>query len=365
MSEIQFVAYDPQKILDDGMKAFEEALGIYVYPGDERRIFLEQLLQIVVGIKSDINESAKQNLLRYSSGQYLDALGEFWNVSRLAAQKAKIKMQFTLSTTLPTSTFISKGTRVTPDGTLYYATAADLIIPAGTVTGEVVAESTEGGQKYNGFAPGKITTIVDPMGFVATAQNLTESAGGTDIEDDERYRARIRLAPESISTAGPRGAYEFWAKSADPEISSISVTSPAPGEVLVCVLLQGGEIPTQEIISKVQAALSDERRRPLTDHVTVQAPTQVDYDAILTYYVAFADQTKESIIRTAVENAVLAYTEWQRAELGRAINPDQLRKLILDAGAYRAVLTAPEFTELSQTQVAKLNIKTITYGGLA
>ncbi len=364
MSDIIFVDYDPQKILDDAVKAIEAALGVNLYPGDERRIYLEQLLPIIVGLKSDINESAKQNLLRYATGEKLDALGEFWNVTRLAAQKAETVMKFTLSTAMPSSVRIPAGARVTPDGTLYFATVADLTIAPGDLSGEILARSTEGGQKYNGFAAEKITTMVDPAGFVLTAKNITVSAGGTNEEEDDRYRERIRLAPESISTAGPRGAYEFWAKTASPDISAVSVTSPEPGEVVISVLLQDGAMPDEQLLERVSAVLNDERRRPLTDHVTVRAPNQVEYAIEFEYYISLDNQTSESIIRLAVDAAVTEYIDWQRSQLGRAINPDYLRKLVLEAGAYRIEMIAPEYTAIAQTEVAVLAGKTVTYGGL-
>ena len=39
------------------------------------------------------------------------------------------------------------------------------------------------------------------------------------------YNEETMLAPSKLSTAGPAGAYEYWAKTADPSISDVKVVS--------------------------------------------------------------------------------------------------------------------------------------------
>ncbi|AYO30262.1 baseplate J/gp47 family protein [Biomaibacter acetigenes] len=326
-----------------------------------------QILPLIVGLKNDINESAKQNLLRYATGDKLDVIGEFYNTARLQAQKARVTLRFTLSAIQPTNITIPAGTRATPDGQLYFATIQELTIPAGQTQGDVIAEATEGGEKYNGFAPGQIKTIVDPVPYVASVANIDTSSGGSDTEDDDHYRDRIRQAPESYSTAGPEGAYIYWAKTADANIIDVSVSSPSAGTVKVVPLLKDGEIPSQAILDKVTAIVSSKDKRPLTDNVQVAAPTTVSYDITLTYYIALERQTEETIIRNAIEGtggAIDQYKLWQAGKLGRAINPDYLRQLMLNAGAFRIDITSPVYTEINLDQVAKAGTVTIAYGGL-
>ena len=43
------------------------------------------------------------------------------------------------------------------------------------------------------------------------------------------------------SVAGPTGAYEFHALSADGDVKDAAATSPAPGEVVVTVLSRTGD----------------------------------------------------------------------------------------------------------------------------
>ncbi|TZE82008.1 baseplate assembly protein [Calorimonas adulescens] len=374
MSGINFVDVDAESLKNQLIQDFESALGETFYPGDERRIFLLQILPLIVGLKNDINESAKQNLLRYARGSMLDALGEFYNTPRLQAQKATVTLRFTLSGPQAMEVIIPKGTRATPDGNIYFATNADLVIPPGQITGDITAVSTEAGAKYNDYAPGQIKTIVDPVPYVASVTNIDTSSGGADIEPDDdgvniwsRYRERIRLAPESFSVAGPEGAYIYWAKTADANIIDVSVSSPSAGTVKVVPLLKDGEIPSQAILDKVSTIVSSKDKRPLTDNVQVAAPTTVSYDITLTYYIALERQTEETIIRNAIEGtggAIDQYKSWQAGKLGRAVNPDYLRQLILNAGAFRIDIISPMYIEINPDQVAKAGTVTVTYGGL-
>ena len=367
MSDIQFVEVNSEALKTQLITDFENILNETLYPGDERRIFLLQLLPTIVGLKNDINNSAKQNLLRYASGNMLDALGEYFNTDRIPAQKAKVTLHFTLSSAQALPVTIPAGTRATPDGLLYFATTQALSIPVGQTQGDVSAEAVEGGAKYNSFAPGQIKNIVDPVPYVQSVSNTDTSAGGSDIETDDNYRERIRLAPESYSVAGPEGAYIYWAKSADINISDVVVASPTVGTVKIIVLMNGGQLPNQAVLNAVTAAVSAKDRRPLTDQVQVATPTQVTYNITLTYYISKDRPAEEAAIRAAIENtggAVDQYKAWQCAKLGRAINPDYLKQLMLNAGAIRVDITTPTYTAINADEVPKIGTTTMAYGGL-
>ncbi len=97
-------------------------------------------------------------------------------------------------------------------------------------------------------------------------------------EADDVFRKRIVLAVDGFSTAGPVGAYQFHALSADDDVKDITVESPVPGEVVVTVLSRvGNGVPSRALLDTVNAALGAEDVRPLTDQVTVQAATVREY----------------------------------------------------------------------------------------
>jgi phage-related baseplate assembly protein len=106
-------------------------------------------------------------------------------------------------------------------------------------------------------------------------------------ESDTRYRSRIQLSLERYSTAGPIGAYVYHALSASPAVKDVSVVSPTPGVVVLTVLsTEGDGVPDPSLVQAVYNTLSSETVRPLTDMVTVQPATVVEYtiDATLYYY---------------------------------------------------------------------------------
>lgn len=367
MSGIQFVETDALTIAEEAIQRYESFTGETLYPGDEKRVFLLTLIQILVAAKNDINDTGKQNLLRYARGEVLDALGEFADATRLAADKALTILRFTLSQAQGFNITIPAGTRATPDGLLYFATLKDQLLTAGQTFIDINAAAQESGTKYNGFGAGQVKILVDPIPYVASVSNTTVTGGGTEAESDADFLERIRLAPKSRSKAGPSGAYEFLAMSADSGVEHVKVNSPSAGVVQLTVLMKDGALPDQSVLDKVLAACSDKTARPLTDNVQVQAPIVDTYNIALTYYISLDRQAEEAAIRAAVENvggATDQYVAWQQGAVGRAINPDELRRLMLGVGASRIVLTEPVFTEVLDTHVAKVGTKAITYGGL-
>lgn len=370
MTDIQFVETDAKKIEAEMITLYETAAGTTLYPGDERMIHLKGLVPIVVALKNNINDSAKQNLLRNARGSVLDAIGQtYYRTTRLGEQYAVGTAKFILVAVQEQDVTIPEGIRITPDGKYYFATVSDLIITAGNMDGTVTIQAMETGVEHNGFVAGQIKTVVDrdQIPFVLSVENIDETSGGSASEEDEDYIERCQLAPESFSVAGPEGAYIYFARSADSTIADVSVSSPSACSVEVVVLQDDGDIPNQAILDRVDETLSAKDKRPLTDNVTVIAPTAVQYDIEFTYYISTERKTEEAAIRSAVEDsggAVDKYKTWQHSKLKRAINPDKLRELLLLAGAFRIDLASPAHTDILSNQVAKANTVTVTYGGV-
>lgn len=147
-------------------------------------------------------------------------------------------------------------------------------------------------------------------------------------------------------------------------IGDVKVTSPNPVEVEIRFIMTDGELPTKTVIDGVAAYLQDENIRPLTDKVTVLAPETVKFNIAFTYYVNLSDQSKAGTIQAKVAQAVADYIEWQTRTIGRDINPSELMKRIVAAGAKRAEITSPVFTTVPDTSVARIGTQTVTYGGV-
>jgi phage-related baseplate assembly protein len=164
--------------------------------------------------------------------------------------------------------------------------------------------------------------------------------------------------------AGSRQSYEFWAKTASDLVADVFCDSPEPGKVDLYILLDGGQIPNDEILNLVYETVSDEKVRPLTDLVTVKPPEIMLYDINLKYWISRKNQTSALAIKSAVEKAIEDFKIWQSARLGRDLNPTELNYLVRSAGAKRVEIISPQFTVLPPNAVAICENVNLIYGGL-
>lgn len=371
LPDIQFAPTDARAIEAAVISGFESAArsagqtDFKLFPGDPRRLFLEALALMITQQNALIDHTGKGNLLRYAGNDTIEDIGWLYGPrgDRLQPTYAMTTIRFTLSTALSTVTTIAAGTRLAV-GNVIFATVENLDIPIGATSGTVIAQCETTGPAGNGFLPGQINALVDRNPFVATAVNITQSTGGADVEDLESYRLRVRNAPESFSVAGPDGAYAFWAKTAHPSIMDVGVWSPEPGHVNVVPLVDGGNLPSVEILDAVRDTLSDRTRRPLTDFVHVLAPEPVPYEIAITYWIDQDDAANATAIQAAVTAAVEAYRLWQRGRLGRDIIPAELVRRVMNAGARRVKPALPKYTVLTQGQIALEADVRVDYGGL-
>lgn len=97
-------------------------------------------------------------------------------------------------------------------------------------------------------------------------------------EDDEALILRALMAWDGLSVAGPTGAYEFFALSADGKVADAKGASPAPAEALITILsTEGDGTADAALIAKVTQALSHEDKRPVADRLTVQSAGIINY----------------------------------------------------------------------------------------
>lgn len=229
MSEITFAEIDPAEIEASVLTTYEGIAEVTLYPGDPVRLFLESLAYLIALQNNLINLAGRQNLLAYAEGQHLDEIGKMVGTSRLAKAYAKHTQQFRLREPLPFDVSVPGGTRVTTaDNGMVFATQKTLVIKAGDLSADTVAMAVEAGEKGNGFLPGQISRLVDPLPYVSETVNTTTSSGGADVETDARYRERIQLAPESFTCAGPEGAYRYHALRAHQDIAEAAIWTPNP-----------------------------------------------------------------------------------------------------------------------------------------
>lgn len=309
-----------------------------------------------------IDFRGKMNLLKYAKGDYLDNVAALKRITRNGASAAVVTMRFTLSDIRSSVVTIPEGTRVQAED-IFFETIEYAEIEAGETSIDILCRCMTEGVEGNGFEPGAIITLVDPIPYVASVINVDTSAGGADVESDDSLRERVYLAPAGFSTAGASDSYIYWAKSFSSAVSDVVVDDPEPGDVVVSFLVNG-EVPTPAIIESMYSWLNDKTIRPLTDHLTVQAPDIEYFEVELTYYINSSDYSKVTSIQNAVEQAVDEYITWQTSAIGRDLNPDELIKRVVAAGAKRVEVVSPIYTPITGQQVSAMTEKSVTYGGL-
>lgn len=191
-----------------------------------------------------IDRQGKQSILKYSYSDFLDNLAAFKGVTRTPATAATTTVRFTLSAERDTATGIPQGTRVSTAGSIYFATDVYAEIPAGSTTVDVPATCTVAGTDGNGLAIGELTTIVDPIPYVASVSNTTATEGGAEIESDADLAERVFLAPGAYSTAGPEDGYIYHAKAYSPAVGDVVATSDQEaGTVDIVFIMADGSTP--------------------------------------------------------------------------------------------------------------------------
>lgn len=365
LPEVNFLTTNPETIQSEIITKYEEVSGRTLAPADPIRLFLLSIADIIIQQRSIINIAAQQNLLSYATGEHLDALGLYLAVERLTESRAVTTLKFTLSQSLGNDYVIPINFEVT-NGIVTFATNDELVIKAGEMTGEIAATCTQSGIIGNDYLAGQINTIVKPRTFLKSAENITITSGGADAESDAEFAERIRIAPNSFSVAGSKKAYEYHVYSVSSAIIDVSVDSPTPGSVKVYPLLENGTLPTEDVLDQIEAYLSSDDIRPLTDEVEALSPNVVNYEIKIDYWISRENVTKSEQIQTAVTEAVEKYRLWQQSKIGRDITPDQLICDVMGAGAARidfSTLSPANWIELKSNEVAQCTGVQITYKG--
>lgn len=160
---------------------------------------------------------------------------------------------------------------------------------------------------------------------------------------------------------------------ADAETIFLEVDKTMEGRVKIVPLLEGGETPDKALLEKVLEIVNAKDIRPMTDIVTAVAPETVTYDIEIVYYATPDTQAEVVNNVEGADGAIARYNEWQTTALGRDVNPDKLRALILCphwqdnlSGAIRVDIVQPQHMTVEDTQVAqfsgnlKVSHKTVT-----
>lgn len=128
------------------------------------------------------------------------------------------------------------------------------------------------------------------------------------IEDDERLRRRILLAPEGTTSAGTVGAYTFHALSSDLAIIDVDISTPDDGAGNVHITVLGdGSKSIDDLCNTVYHAITADNVRVLCVNYTVSGPIDIPY-VIQAEIVIYKSYSARDVNAEAVK-AAEAYTK--------------------------------------------------------
>lgn len=362
-----FLDYDAQTIHDEIIGYLQKDAGEVLPEGDERRIFAESFTAYMLAVLADVDDVAKQKMLRYARGEALDALGEMYGCTRIEGAEATCTLRFAIAEALSYDVTVPAGTTAsTPDG-FAFATNADATIPAGTLYVDVAATAEDVGSEYNGLVAGSVTVIRSALAFLAMVTNIDATSGGTngepdDEEGNELFRERIKLMQNAVNTAGTESSYKAFARAADENVVDVCVPNLDEAyTVYVYVVKAGGNLFSADELAVIQAACDAPDVRPLGDLVEVRNATRDPYAIDVSYTCAADDETAVVAAIEGEGGAIEQYLEWQDETISRDIQPQKLMALMFAAGAETVTVTAPVAAAVSDGHVAKCTARTVAH----
>lgn len=354
-----------EELIMNYKKKYKEITGkeVNLAPASTERLIIYSCASLMYQSLQYIDRSGKMGLLKYSTDEFLDNIAALKKVKRNPSIPATTQLKFTLSKVQTFPIAIPIQTRAKVDNLFYATTKSGEILP-GEDNIIVPAVCLTEGEVGNGYEPGAINTIVDPINYVASVENISKTSGGADRESDDSLAERVYLAPSGYSVAGPEEAYLYWIKTYSQAIKDCYITSESPGEVDIYVILQDGEIPGEEQLNNIYNFLNEGDKKPLTDQVKVKAPEINEYDIDVVYYISETDKENEDTIKKQIEMACKEFEKWQQEVIGRDINPSRLMYMLIAAGACHAVVKQPEWREITSASISKAKNVKMEYGGL-
>lgn len=160
-------------------------------------------------------------------------------------------------------------------------------------------------------------------------------------EDDEALILRALMAWDGLSVAGPTGAYEYFALSADGKVADAKGSSPAPAEALITILsTEGDGTADATLLASVTQALSHEDKRPVADRLTVQSAGIIHYTIAAKLHID-SQGAEVDVILQAARDQLAAFinprrrigVEVPRSAIDAALHVQGVRKVTLTGWA--------------------------------
>ena len=372
--DLSKVKREDVKVIDDNLdttlaetiRDYETRTDKTLRPAHIERLLINTFAYRETLARQQVNEAYRQNHARFATGLMLDLCGDDVSTPRLSGRPALTTLRFSApSLSGATTISVPKGTRAQV-GELIFITTAAGTLKATQNSIDLPAECTTPGEVGNGWSVGQISTLLNKLHATisVTVSNTTVTNSGVEAEQDDAYRERILLAPESFSIGGTVGAYKYFARAFSPAICDVETANDKDasgkdigGTVVAYVLTQTG-LPSTELLTQLENQFKAEDMRILCDTVSARAPQVINYavNAELTLLTG----TNEAEALAAARNAWNNYEAARRIKLGGDIVPLDIQSVLKVAGVYNVTLKNLNLTVLNRTQWARCTSVTLT-----
>lgn len=242
-----------------------------------------------------------------AQGAYADQLALYsFGLTRIAATQTTGTMVLTSSAAAPLNTWVNGGILIAdkPPGSLganvYRVVGAGSIGPGVTASPQTITVASDVPGSAANIAPGTQLYLWTPLtGVTVTNPAISGSSTwitipGTDAESDARLGVRCVGRWSALTYGNTDGAYKFWALTALPALTRVTITRDplVQGSVSVIGATATGGLTAPQITTitdYLNGTVDGVGRRPINDILTVASAT-TDTTPALSITVAVASQ---------------------------------------------------------------------------
>ncbi len=173
-------------------------------------------------------------------------------------------------------------------------------------------------------------------------------------ESDDRYRARIQLAPEAFAAAGTPGGYIYHATQISTDVRDVGLTvldrgKPSVMVELVILSATGNGAPSAALVQAVRDRVTRDDIKLLTDTVVVRGAVIVEYDVVATQYIRPGPDP--NLVRTLGVDALRKAADRQK-RIGGDVPRNALDAALYVANVDRVEVQSPSADIITQRHQA-------------
>ena len=318
---------------------YREEQGKEIQIGSDEFAMASMMAYVCGILVQKFNAQAKQRYLATATGEYLNALGETFNIERPAPTHAVCQVTVTTSgvgeaIVIPAGTFF-----ISDNNGVKFKNLADIAIPRSSANQTLTfigVEDKDNILAENNLDIGTITTILTPVAGIVSVSNSTVPVGAKDSfpdtdDGDDAYRQYIIQKRSGVSTGGPAPAYEMRTKETNAAVLDAYCARHddhvfEEGVAKVYVLLNP-DLPASSktaVKNAIVAHLNEPDWKPVCDTVEILDPPQAGYEV----YIYVGLRSKYAISgKVKVQADIDAYVEQLNTRLGQCFSVSELAKL--------------------------------------